>query len=103
MAIDRIRQMTVEEYFAFDEASDTTRYEYIDGEAIAYERWHTSTHVPNCGKRNAASFRQLLKGSSHCRVHQQRYAQSRISPSRYVYPEFSVVCGENQLTDERFL
>ena len=33
MAIDSIRQMTVEEYFAFDEASEY-KNEYIDGEVI---------------------------------------------------------------------
>ena len=31
MAIERIRQMTVEEYFAFDDASEY-KSEYIDGE-----------------------------------------------------------------------
>ena len=40
MAIDSIRQMTVEEYIAFDEATRDTRYEYIDGEVIADARWH---------------------------------------------------------------
>ena len=49
MAIERIHQMTVEEYIAFDEETDI-RHEYIDGEVIAIARGHTLSR-PYHGKR----------------------------------------------------
>lgn len=95
MAIDSIRQMTVEEYFAFDEASDI-RYEYIDGEVIELTG---GTIYHGIIMANASGeLRQLLKGSD-CRVISSDM-RNRVSPTRYLYPDFSVVCGEPE-TDER--
>ena len=95
MAIDTIRQMTVEEYIAFDEATDI-RYEYIDGEVIALTG---GTLYHGLIMANASGeLRQLLKGSD-CRVISSDM-RNRVNPTRYVYPDFSVVCGE-PLTDER--
>ena len=95
MAIDRILQMTVEEYFAFDEASDI-RYEYIDGEVIALTG---GTYDHGLIMANASGeLRQLLKGSD-CRVISSDL-RNRVNPNRYVYPDFSVVCGEPE-TDEQ--
>ena len=95
MAIDSIRQMTVEEYFAFDEASDI-RYEYIDGEVIALTggTFNHSLIMANA----SGELRQLLKGSD-CLVISSDM-RNRVNPTRYVYPDFSVVCGE-PVTDER--
>ena len=95
MAIDSIRQMTVEEYFAFDEASDT-RYEYIDGEVIALTggTFNHSLIMANA----SGELRQRLKGSE-CSVISSDM-RNRVDPTRYVYPDFSVVCGDPE-TDER--
>lgn len=95
MAIDSLRQMTVEEYFAFDEASDI-RYEYIDGEVIALTggTFNHSLIMANA----SGELRQLLKGSE-CLVISSDM-RNRVNPTRYVYPDFSVVCGDPE-TDER--
>ena len=95
MAIDSIRQMTVEEYFAFDEASEY-RNEYIDGEIIPMTGgtiYHGIIMVNASGE-----LRQLLKGSD-CRVISSDM-RNRVNPTRYVYPDFCVVCGQ-PATDER--
>ena len=95
MAIDSIRQMTVEEYFAFDEATEI-RYEYIDGEIIPMTG---GTLYHGLIMANASGeLRQLLKGSD-CRVISSDM-RNRVNPTRYVYPDFCVVCGR-PATDER--
>ena len=95
MAIDSIRQMTVEEYFAFDEATEV-RYEYIDGEIIPVSG---GTLYHGIIMANASGeLRQLLKGSD-CRVISSDM-RNRVTPTRYVYPDFCVVCGR-AATDER--
>jgi len=95
MAIDSIRQMTVEEYFAFDEASEY-KNEYIDGEIIPITG---GTIYHGIIMANASGeLRQLLKGSD-CRVISSDM-RNRVNPTRYVYPDFCVVCGQ-PATDER--
>ncbi len=95
MAIDSIRQMTVEEYFAYDEAIEY-KSEYIDGEIIPMTGGtlnHSSIML------NASSeLRQRLKGSD-CRVLTSSM-RIRVGPTRYLYPDFSVFCGAPE-TDER--
>ena len=95
MVTEKIRQMTVEEYIAFDEASDV-RFEYIDGEVIALTGG-TLNHGFITANATGALW-QLLKGSG-CRVLSSDM-RNRVNPARYVYPDFSVVCGE-PVTDER--
>ena len=95
MAIESIRQMTVEEYIAFDEENEI-RYEYIDGEIIPVTGG-TLQHA--IIMTNASGeLRQLLKGSD-CRVISSDM-RNRVNPTRYVYPDFGVVCGRAS-TDER--
>lgn len=95
MAVDRIRQMTVEEYIAFDEATEV-RYEYIDGEIIPVSGG-TMNHGIIMANAIGALW-QLLKGSD-CRVISSDM-RNRVNPTRYVYPDFCVVCGR-AATDER--
>ncbi len=95
MAIDGIRQMTVEEYIAFDESTDL-RYEYIDGEVIELAGG-TLYHGFIMANASGALW-QRVKGSD-CRVISSDM-RNRVSPTRYLYPDFSVVCGE-PVTDER--
>ncbi len=95
MAIDSIRQMTVEEYFAYDEAIEY-KSEYIDGEVIPMTGG-TLNH--SAIMLNASSeLRQRLKGSD-CRVLTSSM-RIRVGPTRYLYPDFSVFCGAPE-TDER--
>ena len=95
MAIDSIRQMTVEEYFAFDEASEY-KNEYIDGEVYPMTGG-TFNHAAIMLNASGALWLRL-KGSD-CRVLTSAM-RIRVSPTRYVYPDLSVVCGE-PVTDER--
>ncbi len=95
MAIESIRQMTVEEYFAFDEASEY-KNEYIDSEV--YPMTGGTIYHGIIIANASGELRQLLKGSD-CRVISSDM-RNRVNPRRYVYPDFSVVCGE-PATDER--
>ena len=89
MIPERIQQMTVAEYLAFEEGSEI-KHEYIDGELYPMTggTLNHSTIMMNVG----GALWQRLRGtdcqalSSDMRI--------RISPTRYVYPDVSVVCGE---------
>ena len=95
MAIDSIRQMTVEEYFAFDEASEY-KNEYIDGEVYPMTGG-TLDHGAIIMKTGFALMRRLI--GSDCQVFGGN-VRNRVSPTRYLYPDISVVCGTPE-TDER--
>ena len=95
MAIESIRQMTVADYLAYEEESEI-KHEYIDGEIYPMTggTLRHATIIMNTG----GELRQRLKGrdctviSSDMRI--------RVSPSRYVYPDLSVVCGD-PVTDDK--
>ena len=95
MAIESIRQMTAEEYFAFDEASEY-KNEYIDGEVIPMTGG-TLNHGAIIMKTGFALMRRLI--GSDCQVFGGN-VRNRVSPSRYLYPDISIVCSEPE-TDDR--
>ena len=95
MAIDSIRQMTVEEYFAFDEASEY-KNEFIDGEVIPMTGG-TVKHGELIMNTAFALMRRLM--GNDCKVYGGHVRHS-VSPTRYLYPDVSVVCGAPE-TDER--
>ena len=95
MAIDSIRHMTVEEYFAFDEASEY-KNEYIDGEVIPMTGG-TLNHGAIIMNVGFALMRRLM--GKDCRVFGGN-VRNRVSATRYLYPDISVVCGAPE-TDER--
>ena len=95
MAIENIRQMTVEEYFAFDEASDY-KNEYIDGEVYPMTGG-TLNHGAIIMKTGFALMRRLI--GRDCEIF-GGHVRNRVSPTRYLYPDISVVCGAPE-TDER--
>ena len=95
MAIDNIRQMTVEEYFAFDEASEY-KNEYIDGEVYPMTGG-TLNHGAIIMNTGFALMRRL--SGKDCLVFGGN-VRNRVSPTRYVYPDLSVVCDQ-PVTDER--
>ena len=95
MVVDSIRQMTVEEYFAFDEASEY-KNEYIDGEVIPMTGG-TVKHGELIMNTAFALMHRLM--GNDCKVYGGHVRHSA-SPTRYLYPDVSVVCGALE-TDER--
>ena len=95
MVIDSIRQMTVEEYFAFDEASEY-KNEYIDGEVYPMTGG-TAHHAEIMLKIGFALRPRLQGGDFHFYSSAMRI---RVSSARYLYPDLSIVRGEPEL-DER--
>ena len=81
MAMERIRQMTVEEYIAFDEETDI-RYEYIDGEVIPMTGGTLHHGLVMANASGALWYR--LRGSN-CHVISSDM-RNRVNPTRYVYP-----------------
>ena len=93
--VANIRDMTVEAYLAFDDASDI-RNEYIDG-AIIPMAGGTRTH----NKMVAFTIAELISsvGDKHCEV-LDGHMRVRIDDTRFVYPDVSVVCGEALFENE---
>ena len=92
MAIERIRQMTVEEYFAFDEASEY-KNEYIDGEVIPMTGG-TAYHAEIMLNLGFALGLRLRGGDFRFYSSAMRIS---VSPRRYLYPDLSIVRGEPEL------
>ena len=95
MAIDSIRQMTVEEYFAFDEASEY-KNEYIDGEVYPMTGG-TAYHAEIMLNLGFALGLRLRGGGFHFYSSAMR---NSVSPTRYLYPDLSVVRGEPALDEQ---
>lgn len=95
MVIDRIRQMTVEEYFAFDEASEY-KNEYIDGEV--YPMTGGTAYHAEIMWNLGFTLGLRLKGRGF-RFYSSAMRNS-VSPTRYLYPDLSIVRGDPEL-DER--
>ena len=90
------KKLTVEEYLALEEA-DGIKYEYIDGEIYAMSggtRIHSRIAV-NC----TTSIDMQTRGKS-CEVFNSDM-RVKITDIKYVYPDFSVVCGEPKFSDEK--
>ena len=94
MAIDSIRQMTVEEYFAFDEASEY-KNEYIDGEVYPMTGG-TAYHAEIMLNVGFALQLRLRGGNFHFYSSAMR---NSVSPTRYLYPDLSIVRGEPELDE----
>ena len=87
---------TIEEYEAIEEA-EGIKYEYIDGEIYAMSggtRTH-STIAANCIGELRAGLRK-----SNCRVLTSDM-KVKITDTKNVYPDFSVVCGDLEFADEK--
>ena len=82
--------LSVEEYIALEEAELERRFEYIDGELFEMPGG-TIYHDDIIVKVMSALLPQLL--DSDCTV-QTAGLRVRISETRYVYPDLTVVCGE---------
>lgn len=97
MASDPVkRRWTVEEYLAY-EVETGIKHEYIDGEIYAMSGG-SGDHaliMMNCG----AELNLQLRGSQ-CRVYSSDL-KVKISDSKYVYPDLSVVCNEAEYADDQ--
>jgi len=94
MAIDSIRQMTVEEYFAFDEASEY-KNEYIDGEVFPMTGG-TAYHAEIMINLGIALGMRLRGGGFHVYSSAMRIS---VTPTRYLYADLSIVRGEPVLDE----
>ena len=94
MAIQTERTMTVAEYLVWEEGQEL-KHEYIDGEIIEMSGG-TGEHSMIIGNIlgflwNRLSFPQYTVHTSNMRI--------KFSPTRYVYPDLSVVRGESVYDD----
>ena len=97
MEIDSIRHMTVEEYFAYDEAIEY-KSEYIDG--VVYPMMSgTASHAAIVVNAACAVWERVKSKQCRALMGNMRIG---VSPSRFLYPDFSVYCGKPEL-DERKL
>ena len=87
MVVETLK-MTVDEYLAFDEASDIQN-EYIDGVIIPMPGG-TGSH--NMIVANATSAFVVALAERRCAIFGSQM-RVRIDENRYVYPDVSVVCG----------
>ncbi len=98
MAILSERTMTVAEYLVW-EARQEVKHEYIDGEIIEMTGGtpkHTRIKFNIGGMLfTLLDFSKFIVCNSDMRV--------RVSPTRYVYPDFSVVRGEPRMEDDKEL
>ena len=98
MAIQTKQRMTVADYLAW-EAGEEFKHEYLDGEIIEMTggTLRHSRVKTNIGGTLFAllDFSAYILCNSDMRV--------RVGPTRYVYPDFSVVRGEPRLEDEKEL
>ena len=94
MAIE-IRQLTIEEYLAFDETSEI-QHEFIDGELIPMPGGttrHNAIAARTIGALlNAVDTRDCTVFASQMRI--------QIDDMKYVYPDVSVVRGEPACADD---
>ncbi|MDE2749132.1 MAG: Uma2 family endonuclease [Chloroflexota bacterium] len=94
MAVE-LRQMTVEEYLAFDEASEI-QHEFIDGELIPMPGG-SGPHNLIAASATTALGVALVDRDCYVFGSQMRV---QIDETKYLYPDVSVVCGEPAYGDD---
>lgn len=90
------KYMSVQEYLAYEQETGI-KHEYIDGEIFAIDDCsdkHSSICV-NC----TSELRTQLRNKS-CRAFTSDM-KVKITDIKYVYPDFSVVCGEATFADDK--
>lgn len=99
MVIERVRQMSVEEFLDFAERSEE-RYEYIDGESYLMT---APTFRQSIISNNIAFSLKLLLAGKNCQALGMGQGV-RASETRFLIPDVCVVCEEPLLeTDTRIL
>jgi Uma2 family endonuclease len=95
MSAMQVPKLSVEEYLAMERATDS-RSEYHDGEifpvvAATWEHARVAANVGHCLSGRLGDGACHLVNSS---------IRVQVSPSRFVYPDFAVVCGKPVFTDQ---
>ena len=88
-------KMTVEEYLAHEQETGI-KHEYIDGEIFAMaggSRHHTAI-ITNC----SGELREQVR-KKPCQAYTSEI-KVKINDLKYVYPDFTVVCDEQEYADE---
>ena len=98
MVINISPRMSVAEYLEWEERQEV-KHEYIDGEIIEMTGG-TFTHTRIKTNIGGLLF-ALLNFSDYALCNSDM--RLRVSPTRYVYPDFSVVRGEASLEDDKEL
>jgi len=94
----RIEQpMSVEEYLAFERAAEI-KHEYDDGEIIAFAG---ASRTHNLVSSNSSRYLGNQLEGKPCEVYVAEM-RVRVAPTKYVYPDVVVVCGEPEFADEEF-
>ena len=96
MASNPLLKWTVEQYLAYEEES-SIKHEYIDGEIYAMSGG-TGNH--SLIKVNCVFSLRGKTLDSPCRVYDSDM-KIKISDTKFVYPDFSVVCGDVQYADDK--
>jgi len=92
MATDPLdRKWTVEEYLAYDDASDI-RHEYVKGDVYAMSGG-TDKHVDIISNVNTALFQATR--AKKCRVRPSEM-RVKIDDETYFYPDITVTCGQSK-------
>ncbi|MBC6937727.1 MAG: Uma2 family endonuclease [Chloroflexi bacterium] len=89
------KQMTVEEYLAFERASET-KHEYIDGEIVAMTG-AKENHNLVAGSTYATLYAQLRQRP--CKVYPSDM-RVKTGDGQYTYPDIIAVCGEAAFEDD---
>lgn len=95
MAVHTPVRLTVEEYLAWEE-TNFEKHEYIDGE-VRCMAGATGRHNRIMSNTNTAIGRQLDDSDCFLLSSEMRV---KASASRYVYPDLSAVCGEEEFARE---
>ena len=97
MALNKVeRKWTFEEYLAYEEET-SIKHEYLDGEIYAMTGG-TKKHAvisTNCTTEIGIQLRD-----SDCYVTNSEM-RVQINPTKFVYPDFVVVCGKDEFMDDR--
>ncbi len=94
MVINRSPVMTVEDYFEW-ELRQERKHEYIDG--AVYE-------MPGVSNKHSLISVNVMLAIGHA-IDRSRFIlhasemRVQVSPTRYVYPDFSIVCGQSVFRD----
>ena len=94
MVINRSPVMTVEDYFEW-ELKQERKHEYIDGEVI---------EMPGVSNKQSLIAVNVMLAIGQT-INRSRFTlhtsemRVQVSPNRYVYPDFSIVCGQPVFRD----
>ncbi len=91
MLAERVRQMSVEEYLAYEESSEEW-HEYIDGELYPMSGG-TAGHFLII--MNISFMLRTLLASANCQV-RATGMRVKVGDTRFVVPDVTVVCGDLQ-------